>query len=61
MDTILLVVPCKNEERAIPLFHEEVSKAFSTITAVAFREIFVDDGSGDGGGRILLRARPRRR
>ena len=106
MDTILLVVPCKNEERAIPLFHEEVSKAFSTIPAVAFREIFVDDGSGDGtvgvlrglaecddrgcylslsrnfgkeaalyagltaavgiaggrgGGRILLRARPRRR
>ena len=99
MDTILLVVPCKNEERAIPLFHEEVP-------AVAFREIFVDDGSGDGtvgvlrglaecddrvcylslsrnfgkeaalyagltaavgiaggrgGGRILLRARPRRR
>ncbi len=53
MDTILLVVPCKNEERAIPLFHEEVSKAFSTIPAVAFREIFVDDGSGDGTVGVL--------
>ena len=31
MDTILLVVPCKNEERAISLFHEEVSRVFSTM------------------------------
>lgn len=53
MDTILLVVPCKNEERAIPLFHEEVSRVFSTMPAVAFREIFVDDGSGDGTMDVL--------
>ena len=53
MDTILLVVPCKNEERAISLFHEEVSRVFSTMPAVAFREIFVDDGSGDGTMDVL--------
>lgn len=47
MKKLSVVVPCMNEEEAVPLFYE----AFLRETAgmpVAFEFVFVDDGSTDG-------------
>jgi len=47
-----LVVPCYNEEAAIPLFYEEIVKILS-VTREQFEVIFVDDGSKDNTLSIL--------
>ncbi|MFB8538505.1 glycosyltransferase, partial [Enterococcus thailandicus] len=41
---ISIVVPCFNEEAAIPLFFQEVEKYRGTYT---FEYLFIDDGSKD--------------
>ncbi len=61
MKTLSVIVPCFNEEAALPLFYE----AFLRETAqmdVAFEFVFVDDGSRDGTLEALkaLRARDER-
>ena len=49
MDKISIVVPCYNEEKALPLFYEEIKKVekndFENVAI--FEYIFVDDGSKD--------------
>jgi len=47
-----LVVPCYNEEAAIPLFYEGITKILSAIHK-EFEVIFVDDGSKDNTLSIL--------
>lgn len=49
-DLISIIVPCYNEEEALPLFYEETTKVFHSMEeayAVQFELIFVDDGSKD--------------
>jgi glycosyltransferase involved in cell wall biosynthesis len=46
MPFLSLVIPCLNEETAIPLFYEETYKALSEIKN-KFEFIFIDDGSKD--------------
>lgn len=58
METLSIVVPCLNEQDAIPLFY----RAFLKETAgmdVAFEFWFVDDGSTDGTLEALKRLRER--
>lgn len=43
---ISIIVPCFNEEEAIPLFHKEISKVADKMP-VDFEFIFIDDGSKD--------------
>ncbi len=47
-----VVVPCYNEEEAIPFFHEELKKVMEVFAQkypeVTFEVLFVDDGSTDG-------------
>jgi len=43
---ISIVIPCYNEEQAIPSFYDEVTKIISQIDA-DFELIFIDDGSKD--------------
>lgn len=43
---ISLIVPCYNEEEALPLFYEETVKVLSTMD-VDYELILVDDGSKD--------------
>ena len=43
---ISLIVPCYNEEEALPLFYEETLKVLSTMD-VDYELILVDDGSKD--------------
>ena len=47
MEKISIIVPCYNEEEAMPLFYEEISKTASTFDKVDFEFIFVNDGSRD--------------
>ncbi len=62
---ISLVVPCYNEEEALPLFYAEaarVADGMRTSHGAAFEFIFVDDGSADGTLPAIraLRARDKR-
>ena len=47
MKTISVVVPCLNEQEAIPLFYSAFLKETAGMD-VAFEFWFVDDGSTDG-------------
>ncbi len=42
-----IVVPCYNEEAALPKFYAEVDKVSQKLDKVNFEFIFVDDGSSD--------------
>lgn len=44
---VSLIVPCYNEQEALPVFYEEVTKVASKLTQ-EYEIIFVDDGSKDG-------------
>jgi len=55
-DLISIVVPCFNEEQAIPLFIEEAQKVTKEIEKefdATFEYIFVDDGSKDSTPNII--------
>lgn len=46
MEKISIIVPCYNEEEALPLFYKEINKVSETIDE-EFEFIFVNDGSKD--------------
>lgn len=48
MDTITIVVPCYNEEKALPYFYEEVQRVAGLMPQVKLSILLVDDGSKDG-------------
>lgn len=53
---ISIVVPCYNEEKAIPFFIEEMEKVRKDMekeSEVCFEYIFIDDGSKDGTAKII--------
>lgn len=48
MDKISIIVPCYNEEEAMPIFYEEITKVADKMKKKAeFEFIFVNDGSRD--------------
>ena len=47
MEKISIVVPCYNEEEAIPIFYKEMEKVRKKMKKVSFEYIFVNDGSKD--------------
>lgn len=47
-DLITVVVPCCNEEKAVPFFYEAIVKTALEMKEAAFEFLFVDDGSADG-------------
>lgn len=47
MNTVSLVVPCYNEEKALPFFYKEIYKIAAQMQSFQFELIFVDDGSKD--------------
>ena len=56
MELISIVVPCYNEEKALPLFYVETSKVLQKMIeefGIDFEMIFVDDGSKDNTLGIL--------
>ncbi len=42
-----IIVPCYNEEEAIPIYYEEMTKVFSDMPELCFEFEFIDDGSSD--------------
>ena len=46
-EKISIMVPCYNEEAALPLFRDELNKMMSEMDSYAFEVILVDDGSKD--------------
>ena len=47
MDMLSIVVPCYNEQEALPIFYKAVSKAAGELKEVRLEIIFVNDGSRD--------------
>lgn len=47
MEKISIIVPCYNEEEAMPIFYEEIVKVAKEMKKVEFEFIFVNDGSRD--------------
>lgn len=47
MEKCSIVVPCYNEEEAIPFFYEAVEKVIAEMNYLEFEYIFVNDGSKD--------------
>lgn len=55
-ERISIVVPCYNEEKALPLFMEEIKKTADEMGdkyGVCFEYVFVDDGSKDKTASIM--------
>lgn len=48
MNKIVTVIPCFNEEEAIPLYYQEMCRVMCLMRDVKFELLFVDDGSSDG-------------
>ena len=53
MDKITIVVPCYNEEEALPPFFEVVTEVAASMKQVEFEFLFVNDGSRDGTMKVL--------
>ena len=51
--SISIVVPCFNEEEAIPVFYEETSKILKSMNLDSYEFVFVDDGSNDSTLKVL--------
>lgn len=47
MEKISIIVPCYNEEEAMPIFYKEICKVAKKMKKVDFEFIFVNDGSKD--------------
>ncbi len=45
---ISIVVPCYNEEEALPFFYAEILRVQKEMKALKFELLFIDDGSSDG-------------
>lgn len=47
MKILRVIVPCFNEEQALPFFYEEIKKISVKMKDVSFEYLFIDDGSND--------------
>ena len=47
MKKITIIVPCYNEQEALPLFYKEITKVAKTMKKVNFEYLFINDGSKD--------------
>ncbi len=50
---ISIIVPCYNEQEALPYFYEEITKVFSTMN-YDYEVLFVNDGSKDNTLKLLV-------
>ena len=53
MDKISIVIPCCNEEEAIPTFYNELIGAMSEMNYVDYEILFINDGSKDNSLAII--------
>lgn len=48
MDKISVIIPCYNEQEAIPIFYNAITKTAENLSQVKMEFLFVNDGSKDG-------------
>lgn len=53
MSFISIIVPCYNEQDALPLFYDEIMKVINLMKEHTFELLFIDDGSKDDTLSIL--------
>lgn len=53
MKKITVVVPCFNEEEALPIYYDEMRGIMEQMSKLEFELLFVDDGSTDGTLEIM--------
>ena len=53
MNKISVIVPCFNEEEALPVYYREMIRVMRKMPEVEFELLFVDDGSTDRTLEIL--------
>lgn len=53
MEKISVIVPCYNEQEALPIFYEEITKVAKQMKKVTFEFLFINDGSKDATLEIL--------
>ncbi len=53
MSKMSIVVPCYNEEAALPVYYKEMCRVMKEMSELEFEIIYVDDGSADGTLGIL--------
>ena len=53
MKKISIIIPCLNEEEALPVYYQEMSAVMEQMSEVEFELLFVDDGSTDGTLNIM--------
>lgn len=54
MEKVSIIVPCFNEEKALPLFYEELQKDIKNFPDdVSFEIIFINDGSKDNTLQVI--------
>ena len=47
MSLITIIVPCYNEEEALPIFYDEFNKVANEMSSEKFELLLVNDGSKD--------------
>lgn len=53
MDKLTIIVPCYNEEEALPVFYQEIKKVLKEMGEVETELLFIDDGSKDRTLQVL--------
>ena len=53
MKKVSLVIPCFNEEQALPIFTAELDKVIGTLDEYIFEVLLINDGSSDGTLKVM--------
>lgn len=53
MEMISVIVPCYNEEEALPHYYEAMAKVMGEMADMAFELLFINDGSTDGTQAVI--------
>lgn len=52
MESIAIIVPCYNEQEALPIFYRETTKIMCTLN-YDYKILLVNDGSKDGTLQVM--------
>ncbi len=59
MKKISIIIPCLNEEEALPVYYEKMSAVMEQMEEAEFQLLFVDDGSTDSTLKIMRKMNER--
>ena len=53
MKRLTVIIPCFNEEEALPIYYQEMSKVMEEMQELETELLFIDDGSTDRTLRVM--------